>query len=154
MIDIKAGMLFPKPFRLMGIIMAAGGFVLLPDYPWITLILLLAGILIVVSYEGTEINLQKKSYREYTALLLFRTGTFESFEEIEKIFINKRKETRQLYTAHTTHSSIYREEVYCGYLKFSNGTKILLHESTDKAALIKKLQPLCDAATVSITDNT
>ncbi len=146
-------MLLPWHFRLMGIIMAGASFFLLPDYPWMILLMAI-GVTLTTAYEGTEIHPQKKTVREYTSFLIFRTGAFEPYPEIEKIFINKRRETRQLYTAHTTHSSLYRAEIFSGYLKFSDGKKILLHESTDKATLIKKLQPLCVAAAVNITDNT
>ena len=109
----------------------------------LALILLVVGLTVISALEGTEIDTGKKVYREYTQFFFFlKTGKTETYESIEKIFVTKRKESQQLYTARTTHSSTFENVVYNAYLKFSDGEKVHLFSGKNKEKVMEKLSPV------------
>ncbi|MBX2961414.1 MAG: hypothetical protein KF687_02810 [Cyclobacteriaceae bacterium] len=154
MIDIKYGLLLPWTFRLLAACAIILGLSAWQTNPWVTIVIGVVGFFALVAHEGTEINPENKTYREYTSFFVFKTGRFKSYAEIELIFINRAKESQQMYTAHTTHSSTFENMVYNAYLKFSNGEKIHLQKTKDKERLMTKLKPLCDTLGVDLIDNT
>lgn len=154
MIDIKYGLLLPWTFRLLAACAIILGLSAWQTNPWVTIVIGVAGFFALVAHEGTEINPATKTYREYTSFFFFKTGRFKPYAEIELIFINRAKESQQMYTAHTTHSSTFENMVYNAYLKFSNGEKIHLQKTKNKEKLMAVLKPLSEAVQVEVTDNT
>lgn len=154
MINIKYGLLLPWTFRLLAACAVILGLSAWQTNPWITIVIGVAGFFALVAHEGTEINPVNKTYREYTSFFLFKTGSFESYDRIERIFINRSKESQQLYTARTSHSTTFEYDYYNAYLKFSNGEKIHLQKTKDKEKLMAVLKPLSEAVRVEVTDNT
>lgn len=153
MIDIKSGALFPWQFRLIALLTAIAGLAMVNLHPWITLILVVAGTLVWVSSEGTEIDVDKKTFREYTSFLFIKTGKFQHYQEIEKIYVTKSKQSQQMYTAHTTHSSVFEDVVYNAYLKFTSGEKVHLMTRKDKDKILKELGPLSKKLTLDVVDH-
>jgi len=154
MIDIKSGPLVPWHFRFVGLLVLVVGIALLLSKLLLAFILIVIGLFFVSAYEGTEIDEAKKVYREYTSFFfLMKTGKTEGYESIERLFITRGKESQQMYTAHTTHSSTFENVVYNGYVKFSNGEKIHLLSEKNKDKLIKKLIPLKEALSIDIVDH-
>lgn len=153
MIDIKYGLLLPWTFRLLTACAIVLGLSAWQTNPWVTIIIGIAGFFVLMTFEGTEINPANKTYREYTSFFFFKIGRFKPYPEIELIFINKAKESQQMYTAHTTHSSTFENRVYNAYLKFSNGEKIHLQKTKKKEKLMAVLKPLSEAVGVEVTDN-
>jgi hypothetical protein len=154
MIDIKYGLLLPWTFRLLAACAIILGLSAWQTNQWITVVVGILGFLALVAYEGTEINPTTKTYREYTSFFFFKTGKFEPYDSIEKIFINRSKESQQLYTARTSHSATFEYDYYNAYLKFSNGEKIHLQKTKNKAELMAVLRPLSEGVQVEVTDNT
>lgn len=126
MIDIRFGLLLPWTFRLLSACAVILGLGALQANPWVTIVIGVTGFFALVAHEGTEINPVTKMYREYTSFFFFKTGRFQSYDQIERIFINRSKESQKMYTARTLHSSTFQDIVYNAYLKFSNGEKIHL----------------------------
>ena len=153
MIDIRFGLLLPWTFRLLAACAIILGLSAWQTNPWVTIIIGVAGFFALVTAEGTEINPANKTYREYTSFFVFKTGRFESYDHIERIFINRSKESQQMYTARTLHSSTFEDTIYNAYLKFSNGEKIHLQKTKNKEKLMAVLKPLSDAVRVEVTDN-
>jgi hypothetical protein len=154
MIDIKYGLLLPWTFRLVAACAVILGLSAWQTNPWVTIIIGVAGFFALVAHEGTEIDPANKTYREYTSFFLFKTGKFEPYDHIEKIFINRSKESQQLYTARTSHSATFEYDFYNAYLKFSNGEKIHLQKTKNKEKLMDTLKPLSEAVAIEVTDNT
>ena len=153
MVDIKSGFLFPWQFRLVAVIAILLAFGILNYQPWVSPILILAGIFVLTLQEGTEVNAGNQTFREYTAFFFIKTGKFHRYPGAEKIYITKSKQSQQMYTAHTTHSSVFEDIVYNGYLKFSSGEKIHLLSIKGKDKVIKKLTPLSQALKLEIVDH-
>ncbi|MBX2968823.1 MAG: hypothetical protein KF803_05605 [Cyclobacteriaceae bacterium] len=153
MIGIKYGLLLPWTFRLLAACAMILGLSAWQTNPWVTITIGVAGFFALVAHEGTEIDPATKTYREYTSFFLFKTGKFESYDHIKKIFINRSIESQQLYTARTSHSATFEYDFYNAYLKFSNGEKIHLQKTKNKEKLMATLKPLSEAVRVEVTDN-
>jgi hypothetical protein len=153
MIDIKYGLLLPWTFRLLAACAVILGLSAWQTIPWVTIIIGIAGFFALVTHEGTEFNPANKTYREYTSFFFFKTGKIESYDHIEKIFINRSKESKQMYAPRTSMSSTLEYAVYNAYLKFSNGEKIHLQKTKNKEKLMATLKPLSEAVRVEVTDN-
>ena len=153
MIDIKFGNLFPWHFRFLAVLGIIGALGIITLTYIGAALLFLISFFVLVSSEGTEIDLANKALREYTSFILFKTGKFKRFEQPEKIFITRGKESQAMHTAHTNHSSAYDQIFFNGFLKLSSGEKIQLLREKDKDQLIKKLRPLSDGLKIDIVDH-
>ena len=153
MIDLRFGFLFPWPIRLAAALGILGALGIMQLYPLWSLILFLASVFVIVSSEGTEINTTNNTFREYTSYMFIKSGKFNRFPPIEKIYITKGKETQIMHTAHTNHSSTFESIVHNGYLKFSTGEKIHLLRTKNKDRLIEKLALLSKGLKVEIVDH-
>lgn len=154
MIDIKSGSLFPWQFRIVAVLVIIAAIAIILDHFWVSSVLILAGVFALVSNEGTEVDVNNQTYREYTSFFFVKTGKFSPYSGAEKIFLTKGKRSQQMYTAHTTHSSVFENVVYNAYLKLSSGEKIHLLTGKDKDRVIKRLVPLSTGLNVEITDHT
>ena len=152
--DFKFGFFFPWTFRFLGALAAVGSVFLLINFNWLGLPLLFVGLLIIFSYEGAEVDHQKKVYKEYASWLVIKTGKWRTYDAIDKVYINKIHETQRMYSAHTSKSSIFSNAVYHGYLKFSSNEKILLLSKKNKANMVKRLEGFAKAVGVPLVDNT
>ncbi len=153
-IEIPSGPAVPWQFRFVGMLMIILAIGLLQVSIAIAIVIAVLGFLIVSAYEGTEVDVQKKVYREYTSFFTIKTGKFEPYSGIEKIFIVKSKESQQMYTAHTTSSSVFKHDKFNAYLKFSSGDKILLLTEKNKETLLKKIGPFRTALQAEMIDYT
>ena len=154
MIDIKFGALFPWQFRLVGFVLMLSAVAFIQTQLWVSILLVLAGMFILLSYEGTEVNINTKTYREYTSFFFIKTGKFLGYSQAEQIYLTKSKQSQQIYTAHTNQSSTFSDTLYNAYLKLSPGKKIHLCSQKNKNSLLEKLSPLSEKLKVDIVDYT
>ena len=153
-IDIQYGSLFPWPFQFIaGIVFIVAASLILERTIVAIAFMMLCGLLLTAS-EGTEIDLAGKTFQEYKSFFFIKTGTKEEYSGMEKIFINTSKTKQQLYTAHTTKSSIYENIEYNAFLKFDDGTKVHLLQKRKKADLLKKVNKIAAQLDVSVEDQT
>lgn len=153
-IDIKYGSLFPWPFQLIAVLVFIAAVSLVMEKPALSILFMIAGVFIISGYEGTEIDIAAKSYKEYKSFFLVKTGNSVKYSAIEKIFVNTSKTRQQLYTVHTNKSSIYENIEFNGFLKFDNGEKIQLLTRRKKKELIKALEKISALLQVPLEDNT
>ena len=153
-VDVKSGTLFPMPFLVLGAICFIAGAVVFVNHPIIAIVLIVGGILILTSYEGTEIDPSSRTYREYNSFLFIKKGKAKNYQGIEKIFINSAKVSQRVYTAHTSASATFSNIEYNAYLKFKEGEKVFLLSGKDKTKLLKKLRDISRSLNTSVVDNT
>lgn len=153
-VDIKCGRLFPFHFHLVAVAFIAGGMGTITISPIFSIVLLLLAGLILTAYEGTEIDKDSRTYREYQSFLFLKRGARKKYDCIEKIYINAGKVSRKMYTAHTTHSSIFTDVEYSAYLKFGDGVRVFLMSSKNKDKLMNRVRHLGERLNTSVTDNT
>ena len=152
-IIFRSGKLFPFQFQYFGILLFILTLLLLFLHPYYSPIPLILALIIFTGYYGLEINSVKKEYRTYNSILFIKTGSWESFDSIEKIFITSSSQTQKVYTRVTDGPTI-RKKYYNAYLKFNGGVKEFLIAKKTKNSLIKKLRRLSDQLSLEITDNT
>jgi hypothetical protein len=152
MIDIKFGSLLPWQFRVAAIGAIVVAFAILQNYWWVSLLIIAASFFVLASHEGTEFNTANKTFRSYTSFFFIKTGEFEKYTEVEKLFINSGNQSQKMYSAHTSLSTTITERVYNAYIKFSNGEKVHLLTSKSKEDVIKKLTPLSQSLSIEILD--
>lgn len=153
-IDIRYGSLFPWPFQFIaGIVLIIAASLIIERTIVAFAFVILCGLVLTAS-EGTEIDLKEQTFREYKSFFFIKTGTKEQYSGIEKIFINAFKSRQQMYTAHTTKSSIYENIEYNAFLKFDDGTKVQLLQRRKKADLMKRVKKIASELDVLVDDQT
>ena len=152
MIDIKFGVLLPWQFRVASVGAIVVAFAILQNYWWVSLLIIAASFFVLVSHEGTEIDPLNKTFRSYTSFFFIKTGEFEKYSDVERIFINSGNQSMKMYSAHTSLSTTITERVYNAYIKFSNGEKVHLLTSKNKEEVLKKLTPLSQTLKVEILE--
>ena len=152
-LDIRSGSLFPWQFQFIAVGLILGAVGVLQSNIWLSLVLLIAGILILTAYDGVEFDTSEKKFRQYNSFLFIKTGKIERYDEIEKLFINKSRDSQRVFTAYTNHAAVFRNEKFNAYLKFSNGEKIHLFSKKDKDAVLVKLGSVSQALGIGITDH-
>lgn len=154
-IDIRSGTLFPWHFQLIAVLILISGLALVIEKPVIGAVLSFAGGFILSAASGTEIDLGKNRYREYIAFyFVIRSGKWRKFPGAEKLFINAAKTSTRAYTARTSHSSVFIDTEFNGYLKLNTGEKIHLINARKKEKLTSKLQPVASMLNCPLQDNT
>jgi hypothetical protein len=153
-VDIKSGRLFPWHFMLIAVIFLLVGLALIAERTLLSLALILASLFILSGYSGTEIDLKRGIFREYRSFFFQKSGKRLKFNSIEKIYINRSKTTRKVYTAHTNHSSVFSNVEYNAWLKLDDGRKIHLLSKSDKSKLTGILNGVSRSLMVRIEDQT
>lgn len=125
---------------------------LLLGHPVIGAFFLLLAILILTTHYGLEIDLDTKSYREYTWVLGTRNGETKRFEEVQYVFIKKSKVSQTLNSQ--VSSTTIRKDQFDGYIKFSEDEKIHLRSEDKKEALLEKVKKASADLGVKIVDYT
>lgn len=153
-VDIKSGSVFPFPFLVLGAVFLMAGAAVFVNHPVISVVLIIAGALILTSYEGTEIDLLSRTYREYNSFLFIKKGESKKYEGIEKIFVNSSKVSQRIYTAYSSSSATVTGTEYNAYLKFNHGEKVFLFSGKNKSKLLRRLNDISRSLNTSVVDNT
>jgi len=137
-ISIRSGPIFPYQFQYFAILLIIFSFLLITVKPYLSILPLLPGLIILSSFYGLEIHPGKGEYRNFKSFLFIKTGSWIAYEGIENIFINSSHQTQKIYTR-ITEGPIIRKKYYNAYLKFRNGDKAFLISKKNKISLIKKI---------------
>lgn len=152
-LDIKSGPLFPLPFRFVAVMLIIAALALFSVYPLVSLMLLLAGAGMLSAQAGIEFYKDQRSYREYFTLFFIRFGKLQPYHGVEKVFINSGQVSQRVYTAHTTTSAVFSNVQYRGFVKFSDGTKLLLARSKKKSSIEEVLQKVASYLNAAMMDH-
>lgn len=152
--NFRFGFLLPWTFRFLGILAVIGSFPLMVSNVFPGIALLLPGLIIIFTHEGFEIDTVKKIYRNYISFLLVKSGKFRSYDSIEKLYINKKRGTQRMYSAHTAKSATFSNEVYDVYMKFSSGEEVHLLSKKDKEKILKRIENFSNSLSIPVIDNT
>jgi hypothetical protein len=153
-IDIKFGQLFPWQFQLIAGVLLFVALTLVLEKTGLAIFLTLIALFIFSASEGTEVNKTDKTYREYKSLFFMKTGKWEKYTDIEKIFVNSYNTTQKMHTAYMNRMSTFKNVEFNGYLKFVDGTKIQLLRTRKKTPLIESLKAIAKFLQVPLEDNT
>lgn len=153
-VDIRFGFLFPWTFRFIGVILILAAAITVTEIGWYAILVLTPGVLLSLASEGFEIDTIRKIYREYYSFIFIKAGKYLPYESIEKLIVNRSQESQRIYSAHTSQSSTFTNEVFNAYLKFSSGEKILLRKGNKKEKLMEQLNLISQSLQTQVIDNT
>jgi hypothetical protein len=151
--DFNTSSYFPWHVKLVGGGLVIIGIVILSMGMFIggPLVLLVSTIIFTTHYR-VHVNFDTNMYHDYLWILGMKSGSKNSFEKIEYIFI---KESRQSQTMglRATNTTVHKS-VYDAYLKFSETNKIHLITKDEKKDVIVMLRPIADKLKTDIIDYT
>jgi len=155
MIRYTIGQYLPLQFHYLGYLLAVLGIVLFFTGPvWGGVLFLFAASAIFSIYLTTqykiEIDLKKKTYRDYLCFMGFKSGKKQSFDNIEKVYITKARVSQTLNQRSITQHLEHTE--YNGFLKFSEDNKIHLGSSVNDNKMRRQLQELAKSLNVVFED--
>ena len=152
-LDIKRGPLFPISFRFVAVLLIIAAVALFLSYPLASVILLLVSLGILSAQEGVEFNQAQRTYREYYAFFFIKSGKPYSYQGVEKVFMNSGQVSERMYTAHTTSSAVFTNREYRGFVKFDDGTKVLIARGKKKSSIEEKLQQVSNYLNAVVVDH-
>jgi|SRR5690606_731817 hypothetical protein len=153
-VDIRAGMLFPFPFRIFGAVFILTGLLMTAIEPVPSVLLMLVGLGVVTAYEGTEIDTSRNTFREYYSFLMIRNGARKSFVGIDRVFICASSMNEQIPMATFWWSRKSDRVEYNAYVQFSDGTRVFLFSNERKHVVIERLNRIGSLLHVRVSDQT
>lgn len=151
-IRIPFGPLLPWAFHILAAVAAVVAMLLLARNPLLALVIFGGVLFVFTGTEGTEIDMERKRYREYTSLFFMRSGEWIDFDEIEKVYINKNKMRQRLSTYRSVHTAEFFFPEFSVYLKFNEEEKVQLQKNKVKRPLVKKAQLWAEQLNVPLYD--
>ena len=153
-LNIRYGSLFPWYFQLLGIVVGIGALASLITNPILGAVLLLISLFILTGYNGTIIDKENCTYREYNSFLFIKSGSIEKYDHAVKLYINQSNVSQKIYTAHTLNSRTFRNVEYNAYVMFDTGAKTQLLNHKNKETLTDRLKGISQFLDLEIIDNT
>ena len=152
-VDIRSGFLFPWHFLVAAAVVFVVALPLLLQRPVLATVLAAVSAFVLTGYEGVQVDMKRKTFREYRSFFFIKGGKWIAYDAIEKVYVSVSKVTQKVYTAHTNHSSVFANIEFNGYLKFNNGTKVHLFSRRNKEKLLVSLRKLAHSLGVPLEDN-
>lgn len=149
-IDLRISRYFSNQWLFVGILLMAGGIVMIFKVIIVGIFLTLISTIIITTHYRLAINLNKKTYHDYVWFFGFRFGERGTFEKVDYIFVKKIRVTQTMNSR--VSSSTIRKEMFDAYLKFSEENKIHLLTLESKEELITKLKELSTKIGTKIID--
>jgi hypothetical protein len=149
-IDFKTSPFFSGRIIFVGILLAVLGLFVAVKSILAGILLFIVSVLIVTTHYRLRIDFAKKVYFDFVWFLGLKNGDQGKFDEIEYLFIKKSRVSQKMN--HIVISSTIQNEIYDGYLKFSNGEKIHLLTKESKDVLLKKLKLISHKLNTRIID--
>ncbi len=150
-IDFKTSAYFTGPVFFLGIVLLVATPLVMINNLTAGLIIGIIGFIILTTHYRLKIDTDQKVYQDYVWILgLKKTDSTVRFDNIEYFFIKKNKVSQTMN--YEVLSSTIKNEVFDGYLKFSDEDKVHIATEGKKENLIKKLKPLSIKLDLKIID--
>ncbi|MCB0505144.1 MAG: hypothetical protein KDC58_06535 [Cyclobacteriaceae bacterium] len=146
-------LLFPFHFMALGTAFLLGGLASVIFSPFLGVILIIIGLLIVTAYRGLEFDRLALKYRVYNSFIFIRVGKWESYQEVKQIFVKTNIISQTIYLKISQGTDI-SNVVFDAYLEFSDEEKVYLVGKKKKMKIMKKIEPLSKFLGVQINDLT
>lgn len=149
-VDFKTSGYFPGTVIFLGVLLLFSGMILIMTSPYVGLVILLVATIIFTTHYRLKVDFENKAYHDYLWILGIKVGEKGKFDKVEYLFIKKSKvsQTMRLKAASTT----IRKDIYDGYLRFSETSKIHLLTSDDKSELIDRLKSIAEKLNTKLID--
>jgi len=137
----------------LGTAFLLGGLASVIFSPFLGVILIIIGLLIVTAYRGLEFDRLALKYRVYNSFIFIRVGKWESYQEVKQIFVKTNIISQTIYLKISQGTDI-SNVVFDAYLEFSDEEKVYLAGKKKKMKIMKKIEPLSKFLGVQINDLT
>lgn len=111
MLNFKLAKIFPKPTIFAGYVLILLGIMLFVFQP-LALIVSLIGVFISLSYNGIQVDPEKRLYRSYSNIYGIKIGKWESLDPYSSISILRREDAYRAYSY--SMSSMEERRIYYG----------------------------------------
>ncbi|MDA0194737.1 MAG: hypothetical protein O2887_01425 [Bacteroidetes bacterium] len=145
--------LFDWRMKFLAILILLSGLVVVSINYIISALLFLISVSILTGFSALEIDFEKKTYRRYSWLLGWKYGNSINFNAVDNIFINQSVDRSKYYSL-SNRSTIFKNKVFNGWLKFSNEKKLHLFTRKNKNELEDNLKPIAKILKITILDHT
>ena len=135
---ISRGPCFDGEFSYAGLILIVGGIACFAISFLIAIPLIIAGIILFLTYRGILIDHHNGSIMTYENYIFFKAGTWQSLNGFDRITLSISNESQRLNSRGS--SKTYRSKTFQIYLSNGNDHKLLLYEFSDLAAARKFLK--------------
>ncbi|SKC87252.1 hypothetical protein [Ohtaekwangia koreensis] len=149
-IDFKNTIYFPWTIVFLGVCLLLASMFVIFESLIAGLALLFISFLIFTTHYRLSIDFEAKVFFDYIWILGMKSGSKQTFETIEYLFIKKNKTVQRMN--HVVGYSEVRKEKYDGYIKFSETQKIHLLAKDSKEVLLTKLRPISKQLNLKIID--
>ncbi len=148
-VAITTAYYFPFNFMIFGGCLLFMGIVLLIEFSYLGLLLILASLTIFTARYRLSINLIKQTYHDYLWIAGFKKGRKHHFNVITGMYINQNAYTQRV-NARTTTMTIHGIE-YNGYIRFDDQDVHLLSNDNKRKVLrkMKKIQEVLQGDIIS-----
>jgi hypothetical protein len=110
------------------------------------------GLVTISTHYRLSFDLTNRTYRDYVWVLGVKVGPSTSFQNIEYFFIKAGRESQTMRMR--VASNTIHKNVFDGFLKFSETSKIHVLTRDNREAVLRKLMPMSQALNVPIMDYT
>ncbi len=152
-LDIRAGRLFPFHFLAVGGVFLVTGIAVAASHPMVAVALIPLSILVFTAHEGTDINAEAGTLREYYSFFFLKTGKFRRHGGLDSIAIHRAKVSRRMFSPRTTQSSTFTHVEYNAYLKLAGGEKIFLFGGRNKLKVLDRSQQVAKTLRITVRDH-
>lgn len=152
MICIPLKKYFPFQINLVAILLIVAGVLVGLESIWLSVTLLIIGLIIFTAAYKVDINLEKKTFREYLFVAGFKIGDMKKYSTLDEIFIRSHSFSQTVNSRAQTRT--FQSLMYRGFVKFSDQDKVLVAESQFKNKVINKLEKVSRTFNLQISDYT
>jgi hypothetical protein len=148
--DFKIKNYLPLFFMILGVGLMVGGLYSILEKTFLSIGLLLIGLVLVTTQCRLQINFDEKYYREYVWTLGLKWGEKIKFNQIQYIYLTKTKKHQvygQTYKNHYVTGTHFN-----GYIKFSDNEKILVADGSSKNWVLKRLKKINSKLGLEVKD--
>jgi hypothetical protein len=148
--DFKIKNYLPLFFMILGVGLMVGGVYSILEKTFLSIGLLLIGLVLVTTQCRLQINFDEKYYREYVWTLGLKWGEKIKFNQIQYFYLTKTKKVQvygQTYKNHYVTGTHFN-----GYIKFSDNEKILVADGSSKDWVLKRLKKINSKLGLEVKD--
>ncbi len=150
-IDFKTSAFFSGRIIFVGILLAVFALFMVWKSLLAGLIIFIISVVIFTTHYRLRIDFAKKTYFDYVWFMGLKNGDHGKLDRIDYLFIKKSRVSQKMN--HIVISSTIQNEIYDGYLKFSDGEKLHLLTKESKNDLLEKLKVISGKLNTRIVDH-
>lgn len=151
--SIHHSQLFPWHFQFLAALAFIGAFPLFGINVYTGAAFLAGSLFVFTGSSGLQIDPANKRYREYYSFFFLKTGSWNQYQEIEKLYINTSRVSQRMHSR-AGNSATYSDTKFNGYIKFDNGEKIQLFSKRNKSAVLAGVNDIASQLNVHVEDVT